>query len=88
MAARGILSADPAVRSVRGVTVHYQDTVFVRVDANICVDPNFTVSEASSLAVKLRENLESSNEINQANIFLDLNAETLFGTIHESGAFQ
>lgn len=87
-AARGILSADPAVRSVRGVTVHYQDTVFVRVDANICVDPNFTVSEASSLAVKLRENLESSNEINQANIFLDLNAETLFGTIHESGAFQ
>ena len=87
-AARGILSADPAVRSVRGVTVHYQDTVFVRVDANICVNPNYTMSEASSLAVKLRENLESSNEINQANIFLDLNAETLFGTIQESGAFQ
>ncbi len=31
MAAREILSADPAVWSVRGVTVHYQDTAFVRV---------------------------------------------------------
>jgi divalent metal cation (Fe/Co/Zn/Cd) transporter len=88
MAAREILSADPAVWSVRGVTVHYQDTVIVRVDANICVNPKFTVSEASSLAVKLRENLESSNKIDQANIFLDLNAETLFGTIQESGVFR
>jgi divalent metal cation (Fe/Co/Zn/Cd) transporter len=88
MAAREILRADTAVWSVRGVTVHYQDTVLVRVDANICVDPKLTVFEASSLAARLRENLESSNEINQANIFLDLNAETLFETIQESGVFQ
>jgi cation diffusion facilitator family transporter len=42
MAAREILGADPAVRSVQGVTVHYQDTVLVRVDANICIDPKLT----------------------------------------------
>ncbi|KAL3822794.1 hypothetical protein ACHAXA_005959 [Cyclostephanos tholiformis] len=87
-AAREILGTDPAVWSVQGVTVHYQDTVFVRVDANICVDPKLTVSDASSLAAKLRENLERSNEINQANIFLDLNAETLFEAIQDNGVFQ
>ncbi len=88
MAAREILGADPAVWSVEGVTVHYQDTVLVRVDANICVDPKLTVSEASSLAAKLREDLESSKDINQANIFLDLNAETQLEAIQENGVFQ
>jgi len=58
------------------VMVHYQDTVLVRVDANICVDPNRTVSEANALAAKLRKILEEAddNKIEQANIFLDLNA--------------
>jgi len=50
--------------------------VLVRVDVNICVDPNSTVSEANALAVTLRENLEGSDDIDQANIYLDLNAET------------
>lgn len=75
-AAREILNTNPNVRSVQKVTVHYQDTVLVRVDVNICVDPNSTVSEANALAVTLRENLEGSDDIDQANIYLDLNAET------------
>jgi len=74
--ARGLLDAHPEVRSVEGVTVHYQDTVKVRVDANICVDPKATVSQANKLAATLRENLEGSEDIDQANIFLDLNADT------------
>lgn len=74
-AAREVLDADPDVKSVNGVTVHYQDTVFVRVDANICVDPNVTVSEANTLAASLRKNLEESDDIDQANIFLDLNVD-------------
>lgn len=72
--ARALLDANSNVKSVRGVTVHYQDTVLVRVDANICVDPDITVSQANTLAATLRKNLESSDDIDQANIFLDLNA--------------
>ncbi|KAL7479916.1 hypothetical protein ACHAW6_005633 [Cyclotella cf. meneghiniana] len=74
--ARGLLEAHPDVLSVEGVTVHYQDTVSVRVDANICVDPSRTVSEANALAVTLRKLLEEGkdNNIDQANIFLDLNS--------------
>ena len=72
--ARALLDANSNVKSVRGVTVHYQDTVLVRVDANICVDPDITVSQANILAATLRRNLESSDDIDQANIFLDLNA--------------
>ncbi|KAL3757858.1 hypothetical protein ACHAWU_002778 [Discostella pseudostelligera] len=75
-AAREILNTNPNVRSVQKVTVHYQDTVIVRVDVNICVDPNSTVSQANELAATLRENLEDSKDIDQANIYLDLNAET------------
>lgn len=73
--ARELLDAHPDVRSVQGVTVHYQDTVLVRVDANICVDPESTVLQANALAAKLRGNLEASDDIDQANIFLDLNSE-------------
>jgi len=76
-AAREILEADSDVKSVEGVTVHYQDTVLIRVDANICVSSNSTVSEANSVAARLRENLlNSDSNIDQANIFLDLNAPT------------
>ena len=72
--AREVLGAHPDVRSVEGVTVHYQDTVLVRVDANICVDPKSSVLEANALAATLRSNLEESDDIDTANIFLDLNA--------------
>jgi divalent metal cation (Fe/Co/Zn/Cd) transporter len=76
-AAREILEADSDVKSVEGVTVHYQDTVLIRVDANICVCSNSTVSEANSVAARLRENLlNSHSNIDQANIFLDLNVPT------------
>ena len=74
--ARTLLEADEDVVSVKKVTVHYQDTVLVRVDANICVDPTTTVSQANTLAAKLRKNLAESDDIDQANIFLDLNADT------------
>lgn len=73
-AAREILEADSDVKSVGSVTVHYQDTVLIRVDANICVSSDATVSEANSVAARLRENLlNSDSSIDQANIFLDLN---------------
>eukprot|EP00571_Detonula_confervacea_P015980 CAMPEP_0172307466 /NCGR_PEP_ID=MMETSP1058-20130122/8317_1 /TAXON_ID=83371 /ORGANISM="Detonula confervacea, Strain CCMP 353" /LENGTH=597 /DNA_ID=CAMNT_0013019639 /DNA_START=164 /DNA_END=1957 /DNA_ORIENTATION=+ len=81
--ARELLAAHPDVKSVQGVTVHYQDTVLVRVDANICVDPNATVSQANTLAVALRTNLEQSEDIDQANIFLDLNAGTTSENVQE-----
>ena len=71
--ARCVLNDHPQVSSVQGVTVHYQDTVRTRVDANICIDPNSTVLEANELAITLRKNLEASKDIDQANIFLDLN---------------
>lgn len=74
-AAREILEADLDVKSVEGVTVHYQDTVLIRVDANICVNSNTTVSEANFIAARLRKNLlNSGSSIDRANIFLDLNA--------------
>ncbi|KAL7529036.1 hypothetical protein ACHAWF_002818 [Thalassiosira exigua] len=73
--ARALLEAHPDVKSVEGVTVHYEDTVLVRVDANICICPDATVSEANSLAATLRKDLEESDDIEKANIFLDLNAD-------------
>jgi cation diffusion facilitator family transporter len=75
--ARCLLEAHEDVISVEGVMVHYEDTVRVRVDANICVDPSRTVSEANALAAKLRKILEEGkeNNIDQANIYLDLNAK-------------
>jgi len=72
--ARALLTAHPSVLSVRGVTVHYQDAMLVRVDANICVGPHTSVFQANTLAGALREKLEESADINKANIFLDLNA--------------
>ena len=73
--AREALEAHPDVVTVEGVMVHFEDTVRVRVDANICVDPNRTVSEANAIAAKLRKILEDEKDsnIDQANIFLDLN---------------
>lgn len=82
-AARGVLGAHPDVRSVEGVTVHFQDTVLVRVDANICVDPRATVSRANALAATLRRDLEGTDGIDQANIFLDLNADTPLENVQE-----
>ena len=73
---RAVLNAHPDVRSVEGVTVHYQDTVFVRVDANIRVSESISVSQANMLAANLRTSLEESDDIAEANIFLDLNADT------------
>jgi len=78
--ARALLHAHPDVVEVRGVTVHYQDTVRVRVDANICVNPNASVYQANRLAATLRKNLEDSDEIFRANIFLDLNEDAPINT--------
>lgn len=86
--AREVLDANPDVKSVRGITVHYENTVNVRVDANICVDPSVTVSKANTLAATLRENLEESDDIDQANIFLDLNEETQSKNVREEKALM
>lgn len=85
-AAREVLDANPDVTSVQGVTVHYQDTVLVRVDANICVDPSISVTQATRLASVLRENLEQSDDIDQANIYLDLNAGASLENVQEEVA--
>lgn len=82
-AARKVLGQNPDVKSIQGITVHYQDTVKVRVDANICVDPKATVSEANSLAATLRKKLEESDDIDRANIFLDLNADAPSENVQE-----
>ena len=46
-------------------------------------DPNATVSQANALAATLREDLEGSDGIDQANIFLDLNVDTAAENILE-----
>ncbi|EJK76734.1 hypothetical protein THAOC_01484 [Thalassiosira oceanica] len=73
--ARGRLDSHPGVLSANKVTIHYVDTVMVRVDANICMDRSInTLKEANELAVILRDELLDSDKcIVEANIFLDLN---------------
>lgn len=73
--ARQLLFMHPDVNSVKDVTVHYQDTVLVSVDATIeLFNPGTTtVARANEIAGDIRDRLESAEEINKANIFLDLN---------------
>ena len=73
--ARGILDSHPGVSSANKVTIHYVDTVMVKVDANICMDRSInTLKDANELAVILRDKLlDSDKSIVEANIFLDLN---------------
>ena len=67
-----MLETHLAVKSVQGVTVLCQDMVRVRADGNICADANATVLHANALEVTLQKNLVSSDDIYQANIFLNL----------------
>uniref|UniRef100_A0A7S4I154 Cation efflux protein transmembrane domain-containing protein n=1 Tax=Odontella aurita TaxID=265563 RepID=A0A7S4I154_9STRA len=72
--ARSVLERDDRVRSVEDVTVHYQDTILMNVDATIRMDNlGSTVSEAAEVAKQLRQNLEGEDNIHKANLFLDLN---------------
>jgi divalent metal cation (Fe/Co/Zn/Cd) transporter len=68
-----IIARHPEVTSVEGVTVHYQDALLVNVDVNIRLDPGASIARAGSIATGIRGTLERSNQINKANIFLDLN---------------
>lgn len=68
-----ILEQHPEVKSVEGVTVHYEDTLKVNVDVDIRINPDTTIARAGSVAEGLRNTLESSSQINAASIFLDLN---------------
>ena len=73
--ARRILDSHLGVLSASKVTIHYVDTVMVRVDANICMARSIdTLKEANELAGILRDKLLDSDKcIVEANIFLDLN---------------
>ena len=64
----GLLDVHPDVRLVESITVHYQDTILVWVDANICVDPQVTASHANMLEVTLQKNVEELDCIDQDNI--------------------
>ena len=70
---REILSSHPEVKSVEGVVVHYQDTLLVNVDVHIRLDMDTSLAEANRFATVVRDTIESSNQINTAKIFLDLN---------------
>ena len=64
----GLLDVHPDVRLVESITAHYQDTILVWVDANICVDPQVTASHANMLEVTLQKNVEELDCIDQDNI--------------------
>jgi len=66
----------PDVCSVERVRVNYQDSLHVNVDVDIRIDPASSIQQAGEVAEGLRQTLESSNQINKASIFLDLNAAT------------
>ena len=72
---RRLLSEHDVVESVERCTVHYHDTLKVDVDANVVLKrpDDMTVSQATNIAKELRELLERSENIDKANIFLDLN---------------
>jgi divalent metal cation (Fe/Co/Zn/Cd) transporter len=70
---RRVLGKRSEVKSIKGVTVNYRDTMLVDVDCVIRVDPELTVQQANLLAADLKLNLEREDDIDRANIFLDLN---------------
>jgi len=72
--ARLLLLAHDEVQTVEGCTVHYQDTLLAKVNANIKLkSQNTTIDKAESVAVELKKLLEGSEHIHSASIFLDLN---------------
>ena len=66
----------PEVDSVERVRVHYQDSTRVNVDVDIRIDPTSSVQQAGIVADGLRQTLESSNQINTAHVYLDLNEKS------------
>lgn len=73
--ARTLLMSHSEVESVERCTLHFRDTVLAHVDASIKLKSpeETTITGATEVATELRDILESSNNINSANIFLDLN---------------
>ena len=66
------------VQSVERCTVHYKDTLNAIVDVNIKLKGALTTIEnATSTAKDLRALLENSDNIHQANIYLDLNESVI-----------
>ena len=63
--ARELFDAHPDIRSAKGITVHYQDTVFIQVDANICVSTNILTDQISIFVrrIEIFVNLQSNIEI-------------------------
>lgn len=72
---RSLLLAHDKVQTVKGCTVHYQDTLLTNINANIKLkNLDITIDKAEGVAVELKKILEGSQHIHSASIFLDLNA--------------
>jgi cation diffusion facilitator family transporter len=74
-----ILKEFPQVRSIKGITIHYQEVVTdpIDVDVDICLGneghETTTIASTALLAQSVREALEKYEKINSASIYLDLN---------------
>jgi len=72
---RDAILANPQVREVNKVTVHFQDTALICVESTIKVtDGNGNIKELQSIAQILRNDLLSNHGIHQADIYLDLSS--------------
>lgn len=81
--ARTLLIAHSEVESVERCTLHFKDTVLAHVDASIKLKSpeETTILGAAEVASELRDVLESSNTIDTANIFLDLNDNAVMSSM-------
>lgn len=73
--AREVVLSHPDVSSVEGITLHYEDALFVNVDVDIRLGPEVTFAKAHTVAEELRQSLETSSKVHKASIFLDLNKD-------------
>ena len=69
------------VQSVERCTVHYEDTLNANVDVNIRLhNAVTTIEQATTIAKDLKAILEESDNINKANIYLDLSESIIPAT--------
>lgn len=71
-AATGLIVQHPDVLSVQKVTVHFEDTILVNVEAAIRVKESSTISEARQIANTLRGTLLAEGGVHKARIYIDL----------------
>jgi len=71
---RRVLAQYQDKTAVQNVVVNYRDTMLVEVDCFLSsVDAGSTVAETVQLATDIRQRLEKEDDIDKANVYLDLN---------------